>query len=96
MYLSRNFLLVETIKIKLRKIGNSKGIVIPKKYLKVINGDNDDEITIEVNENNILLKKVEDAPRKGWAEASKKMAANHEDNLLIPDVFDDETFEEWN
>ena len=83
---------METMKIKLRKIGNSKGIVIPKKYLKIIDGD---EITIEVNENNILLKKATEVPRKGWAEASKKMAKTGEDKLLIPDVFEDETFEEW-
>jgi antitoxin MazE len=86
---------METLKIKLRKIGNSKGIVIPKKYLKIIDGD-EDEITIEVNENNILLKRSNEIPRKGWAEACKKMAKNGDDKLLIPDVFEDETFEEWN
>lgn len=86
---------METLKIKLRKIGNSKGIVIPKKYLKIINGDKD-EIIIEVNEDNILLKRSNNIPRKGWAEACKKMAINGGDKLLIPDVFEDETFEEWN
>lgn len=86
---------METLKIKLRKIGNSKGIVIPKKYLKIIDGDQD-EITIEVNENSILLKKTNETPRKGWAEACKKMSKNGNDQLLIPDVFEDETFEGWN
>lgn len=86
---------MEILKIKFRKIGNSKEIVIPKKYLRIIDGDKD-EITIEVNENNILLKKSSEVPRKDWAEACKKMAKNGDDQLLIPDVFEDETFEEWN
>jgi antitoxin MazE len=84
----------ETIKIKVRKIGNSKGIVIPKKYLKIVENDKE-EIILEVDEKGILLKKDDQTPRKGWAEASKKMAKNHDDDLLIPDVFEDETFEEW-
>ncbi len=45
---------MERIKLKVRKIGNSKGIVIPQKYLKIIEGDKD-EIDIEVNEKGILL-----------------------------------------
>lgn len=31
---------------------------------------------------------------EGWAEACKRMA-KHDDDMLIPDVFEDETFEEW-
>ena len=34
-------------------------------------------------------------PRRGWAKASKRMVRNGDDKLLIPDVFEDETFEEW-
>lgn len=84
---------METLKIKVRKIGNSKGIVIPQKYLKIIG--NNEEIEIEVDDKGILLKKNTEVPRKGWAKACKKMAKNGDDKLLIPDVFDDESFEEW-
>ena len=31
-------------------------------------------------------------PRKGWAEAFKEMHEVGEDKILIPDVFDDESF----
>ena len=34
-------------------------------------------------------------PRKGWEKSFKQMNANGDDKLLIDDVFDDETFEEW-
>ena len=85
---------MEILKIKLRKIGNSKGIVIPKRFLEIIKDDLD-EITVEVNKDNILLKRSVDVPRKGWAKACKKMALNKDDDLLIPDVFPDENLEEW-
>ncbi len=85
---------METIKLKVRKIGNSKGIVIPQKYLKIVEGDKD-EIDVEVDEKGILLKSNNQTPRKGWAKAFKRMAKNGDDKLIMPDVFKDETFEEW-
>ncbi len=85
---------METLKIKVRKIGNSKGIVIPKKYLKKVESDKE-EILIEVDEKGILLKSHNQTPRKGWAKAFKRMAKNGDDKLLMPDVFEDENFEEW-
>ena len=36
--------------------------------------------------------KKENQPRKGWAEAFQKMHQDGEDNLLIPDVFEEESF----
>jgi antitoxin MazE len=85
---------METLKIKLRKIGNSEGIVIPQKYLNAVKGRKN-EVEIIVDEKGILLKSNNSTPRKGWAIACKKMAKNGDDKLLIPDVFEDETFEEW-
>ncbi len=85
---------METMKLKVRKIGNSKGIVIPQRYLKIVEGDTD-EINVEVDERGILLKSNNDVPRQGWAKAFKRMAKNGDDKLLMPDVFEDETFEEW-
>ncbi len=85
---------METLRIKVRKIGNSEGIVIPQKYLKVVKSHKD-EIEIEVDEKGILLKSSTQTPRKGWAKAFKRMAKNGDDKLLMPDVFEDETFEEW-
>ena len=33
-------------------------------------------------------------PRRGWAKASKRMVRNGDDKLIMPDVFEDEKFEE--
>jgi antitoxin MazE len=33
--------------------------------------------------------------RRGWAKAFKRMAKNGDDKLLMPDVFEDEKFDDW-
>lgn len=33
-------------------------------------------------------------PRTGWAKAYKRMTKNGDDKLLMPDIFEDEKFEE--
>lgn len=85
---------METFSIKVRKIGNSKGIVIPQKFLKTVENEKE-EITIEVGDTGILLKTNKPSPRKDWAKAFKKMAKNNDDKLIVPDVFKDETLDAW-
>ncbi|MEX8547730.1 MAG: hypothetical protein V5804_09020 [Mucilaginibacter sp.] len=36
-----------------------------------------------------------DQKRKDWPEAFQEMAKNGDDELLIPDVFEDEDFKDW-
>lgn len=43
----------------------------------------------------IKRKTSDDTPRKGWAEACKTIAKNGDDKLLIPAIFEDETFKDW-
>ncbi|CAH1001429.1 hypothetical protein LEM8419_02332 [Neolewinella maritima] len=78
------------MKAKIVRIGNSRGLRIPKKVLQ----EYSIEDTIEMNllEEGILLQPVKKV-REGWDEAFKKMAAEGDDELLINDVFEDETFD---
>ena len=85
---------MEKLTLKVRKIGNSKGIVIPQKFLKIIE-TNSDEIQIEVDESGILLKSNKELVRKGWGKSFKKMAKNKDDKLIMPDVFEDEKLDSW-
>ena len=59
------------MKAKIIKIGNSKGIRIPNELIKSYNLDQ--EVTIELREDCIVLKPVEVDPRAGWEEIYKKM-----------------------
>jgi len=42
-----------------------------------------------------LIQNPKSEVREGWEQSFEKMHANGDDQLLIPDVFEDESFEEW-
>ena len=75
------------------KIGNSKGLRLSKTILEKYNIQNKVELILE--DDQIILKAI-DEPRKGWDKAFKKMHQEGDDKPLIDSVFEDETFEEWN
>jgi antitoxin MazE len=75
-------------------IGNSKGIRIPKGILKQL--EIDEKVELEVRDKEILIKAVKTRPREGWKEAFAEMHQNDEDDLLLPEFPDQESFEwEW-
>ncbi len=53
-----------------------------------------DTVELIMDKGQIILKPIS-KPGKGWEKAFEKMAKNGDDNLLIDDVFDDETVDEW-
>ena len=81
------------MELSIIKIGNSKGIRIKKSILERYNIK--DKVELIFERGRIILKPIS-KPRQGWEEAFKSMNENHDDNLLIPDVFEEETDEEWN
>ena len=74
------------------KIGNSKGLRLSKSILERYHIN--DKVEIILEKGRIILKPI-DQPRKNWEAAFRKMHSDNEDQLLINDVFDNETFEEW-
>ena len=73
-------------------IGNSKGIRLSKTILEKYNISDSVELLLE--KECIIIKPVLE-PRKNWGKAFEKMHESGEDQALITDVFEDETFEEW-
>ncbi len=81
------------MKTSVRSIGNSKGIIIPQNFLKqCLIGE---EVNIEVKDNQIVISPADNVKREGWADAFKEMAKNGDDELLLPDVFEDEDTTDW-
>ena len=80
------------MRLSIVSIGNSKGIRIPKAVLDKYQIK--DMVDIEMRDDALVLKPVRH-PRQGWEEAFRQMHQNGDDKLLIPDVFDDETWESW-
>jgi antitoxin MazE len=67
------------VRARIVKIGNSKGVRIPKPLLEQLKISED--VDIEIEDNQIIIRPVSD-PRAGWDEAFQKMAANGDDDLL--------------
>lgn len=78
------------MEISVISIGNSKGIRLTKTILEKYNITDTVELILE--KGFIILKPVSD-PRKGWSKAFEQMHKNGDDQLLIDDVFEDESFE---
>jgi len=53
-----------------------------------------ERVEIILEKGRIILKPIE-SPRKNWEAAFQKMHLENDDQLLVNDVFDNETFEEW-
>ncbi|MCC8361149.1 AbrB/MazE/SpoVT family DNA-binding domain-containing protein [Salinimicrobium sediminilitoris] len=75
------------------KIGNSKGLRLSKTILDKYQIKEKVELILE--EDQIVLRPI-DLPRKNWEEKFRDMAENKDDELLIDEVFEDENFDEWN
>jgi antitoxin MazE len=76
----------------IRRLGNSRGILIPKPLLAQAGLVDQAEILVEGN--TLILRRPRKAPRQGWAEASKEIAAHGEDRLALPD-FANDADEDW-
>lgn len=80
------------MEVSIIQIGNSKGIRLSKSLLERYNIGDKIEL---IQEKGFIVLKPSNAPRRGWEDAFKKMHINRDDVPLIPDVFDDESLEEW-
>jgi antitoxin MazE len=67
----------------IRRLGNSRGIIIPKPMLKEAGLEAEAEIALERGV--IVLRKPRRNPRHGWADASRKLAETGDDKLVWPE-----------
>jgi antitoxin MazE len=67
----------------IRRLGNSRGIIIPKPMLKEAGLEKEAEIALERGA--IVLRQARQNPRQGWAEASRKVAEAGDDQLIWPE-----------
>ncbi|MCH5596911.1 AbrB/MazE/SpoVT family DNA-binding domain-containing protein [Niabella ginsengisoli] len=79
--------------VKLRKIGNSNGILLSKNLLEQCSIT--EEVNIEVVNSTIILKPVEKLPREGWEQQLINAGASKENELLLGDFDNDFEKNEW-
>jgi len=70
-------------KTRIIKIGNSKGIRIPKLLLEQV--DLGEEVELEVKEGQLVIRSAQ-SPRQGWEEQFEAMARHGDDKLLDGEV----------
>jgi antitoxin MazE len=61
------------MKTTIRRIGNARGVVIPKSLLSQAGIEGEAEIVVEGR--SIVIRKTKAQVREGWAEASKRIAS---------------------
>ena len=79
--------------INVVRIGNSRGIRLPRKIIDQCHIE--DTLDLTVKGDTIVLTPVTKEPRDGWEEYAIKMHESEDDELMIPDVFSDEDHLEW-
>ena len=81
------------MRVTLRKMGNSSGVIIPKPFLAEIGAARAVEMAVE--DGRIVIEAEKRPPRAGWADAGRALAEADDDALVWPDFGneDDEALE---
>lgn len=74
------------------QVGNSKGLRLSKTIIEKYAIK--DKVEFILKDDCIELRAIA-SPREGWAEEFKRMHGKSDDDLMIDDVFEDESFEGW-
>ena len=73
------------MQVKIRKVGKSLGIVIPKRLMDAIGAKQGDEIGMELTGRRLVLSPTSRSGRQGWSDAAKAIAAAGDDKLVWPE-----------
>ena len=79
---------------KIIKVGNSKGIIIPAKFLKLIGLE--EKVAIEIEDDKMIITAAKSKPREGWEEMLAEDVAKYgQPERLMPDFFEEENNTDW-
>ncbi|HEX6136626.1 MAG TPA: AbrB/MazE/SpoVT family DNA-binding domain-containing protein [Casimicrobiaceae bacterium] len=71
------------MRIALRRLGNSQGVIIPKPLL--VQAGLEGEVELSFENDSLVLRRPRAHPRAGWADASRKIAEAKDDAPAWPD-----------
>jgi len=81
------------VRTRIVRIGNSKGIRLPKAVIEQVGLV--EEVEMQVREGELVISPAEKS-RRGWAEAAQALASCNEDHVLdpfVPTAFDEQEWE---
>lgn len=73
------------MRIAVRKMGNSSGVIIPKPILAQASVQTGDDLNLSLDDDRIILAPVRRHPRAGWAAAAKRIALAGDDAPVWPE-----------
>jgi antitoxin MazE len=73
------------MKTAIRKVGRSRGVIIPKHLLAEIGAAVNDMVDIRVEQGRIVIAPLTSHPRAGWAEDSRRLAEAGQGGLVWPE-----------
>jgi antitoxin MazE len=79
---------IVSMQTKIIQIGNSKGLRLSKTILEKYQIG--DTVNLRMEENCIIIEAIS-TPRNNWVKSFKEMHKNGHDELLIEDIFEEET-----
>ena len=80
------YVITGPMKAQIVRIGNSRGIRLPKSVLEQCRLE--DEVTLHIVKNRLIVEPVKAKPRQGWDQAFAEMHELGDDNMLLPDGVD--------
>jgi antitoxin component of MazEF toxin-antitoxin module len=75
-----------TTRSKIRAVGNSRGVILPKKYLEQCGIE--DQVDISIKDNIITIAATKTVTKKKWADFNQ--TSKKEKIILVANKFDDQ------
>lgn len=85
---------MQTIHTKLQKVGNSRGVLIPKPLLAQAGLTEATGVDLSLEGETIVLRRPVRPAREGWAQAAAQVAQAGDDGLLLGE-FGNAADEDW-
>lgn len=73
------------MRITVRRMGNSAGIILPKPVLAELGVKEGDDLSLALEPGRIVILPAQRHPRAGWAAAAKEIADSGDDRLAWPE-----------
>jgi hypothetical protein len=73
------------MRASLRRLGNSRGVILPKPVLAQLGIEQEDSLDLTVEQDRIVLKRLPAAPPAGRVAVAAEIAAAGEDGLVWPE-----------
>jgi antitoxin MazE len=74
---------MQAVRVSIRRIGNSQGVVIPKSVLAQLGLDSKVGVEMTIEDGALVLRRPANPARTGWAEAARKIAEAGDDELVM-------------